>query len=84
MASEAENQRAGQLLSAILGVVVVPRDVLGAPAGTHDFDLTFGDGRTIAVEVTISADREVVEFRNAVHKAAWDAPQLAHGPPPWR
>ncbi len=62
MASEAANQRAGQILGAILGGVVVSRDVPGAPANTHDFNLAFGDGRIIAAEVTISADREVVEF----------------------
>ncbi len=78
MAGEATNQRAGQLLGAILGGAVVPRDVPGATASTHDFDVMLGDGRTVAVEVTISADREDVEYWHAVHKTEWDAPQLGH------
>jgi len=49
--------RAGRVLSDILGGTVVPRDVAGAPPGTHDLDLVLGDGRIIAVEETVSTDR---------------------------
>lgn len=69
---------AGQLLSTVLGGNVVPRDVPGAPAGTHDFDLKLDDDRTIAVEVTFSADHDKVEFWHVVHKTEWDVPQLEH------
>jgi len=71
------NQCAGELLRAILGGTVVPTDVPGASAGTHDFDIQLDDGRTIAVEVTISADRDKVQFWHEVHKPDWEAPQLS-------
>ncbi len=48
----------------------------GAPPGTHDFDLELGDGLVIAVEVTVSTDRRIVESWAAVHGQSWDAPQL--------
>lgn len=76
MADLYTSERAAEILRAALGGTAVPRDVPRAPAGTHDFDLTFTDGRTIAVEVTISADRDSVEFWDVVHKTDWEAPQL--------
>ncbi len=72
----ATTSHAGRIFSSILGGNVVPKDVPGAPPGTHDFDLELGDGRVIAVEVTVSTDRRVVEFWAAVHDQSWDAPQL--------
>ncbi len=70
--------RAGHILSEVLDGRVVRRDVPGAPAGTHDFDLKFDDDRTIAVEVTVSTDPKIVEFWHALHDRSWDAPQLRH------
>lgn len=46
---------------------LIPRDVKGAPAGTHDFDLRSGD-RSVAVEVSTLADS-----RSVGDHAAWDS-----------
>ena len=69
----ATTPRAGRVLSGILGGTVVPRDVPGAPPGTHDFDLVLGGGRVIAVEETISTNRQIVEFWAALHDQSWEA-----------
>ena len=68
-------ERAGHVLRKILGGTVVPRDVPGAPPGTHDFDLVL-DGRTDAVEVTMSTDPEVLAHWRAVGAEEWPAPEL--------
>jgi hypothetical protein len=69
-------QRTGRILTGVLGGKVVSRDVPGAPAGTYDFDLVLDDGRVVAVEVTTSTDRKVVEFWAAAHAQSWESRQL--------
>ncbi len=76
MAANSTNQRASRILGQTLGGTVVPRDVPGAPPGTHDFDVKLRDGRTVAVEETISTDRRIVQFWHVVHDESWDAPSL--------
>ncbi len=70
--------RASRILSEVLGGSVVWRDVQAAPPRTHDFDLKFGDDRTIAIEVTVSTDPKIVEFWHAVHDQSWQSPGLSH------
>lgn len=76
MGDQYTNEHAGRILSRVIGGTVVLRDIPGAPPGTHDFDLTSADLGTIAVEVTISTDRTVLEFWHAIHQQSWDTPQL--------
>ncbi len=76
--SNRHEARASHVLSEVLGGSVVWRDTPEAPSGTHDFDLEFVDGRTIAVEVTISTDQRLVEFWHAVGDQSWQSPQLLH------
>jgi hypothetical protein len=52
------------------------RDRPGAPARTHDFDITLPDGRRIALEVTTIADTEVQAFYTVIGDHDWRAPEL--------
>ncbi|MFJ4030143.1 hypothetical protein ACIPWF_22760 [Paenarthrobacter sp. NPDC089989] len=54
--------RAAQAVRAVYGAArweIIPRDVDGAPSGTHDFDLSDGT-TTVAVEVTTIAETETL------------------------
>ena len=55
MRERREELAAQRILGTILQARVEPRDVKGAPAETHDFDLLFEDGPPHAVEVTMFA-----------------------------
>jgi hypothetical protein len=69
---------AGGILRAVLGAVgVTPRDVGGAPPGTHDFDVVLADGHVLAVEVTIVTDEVARLMWDAVAKRGWTVPGLA-------
>ena len=43
-----EEQQAGDIVAAHLGGTVHPRDITGAPPGTHDLDVMLPDGQRIA------------------------------------
>lgn len=54
--------RAAQAVRAVFGAAtweIIPRDVDGAPSGTHDFDLSDGT-TTVAVEVTTIAETDTI------------------------
>ena len=54
--------RAAQAVRAVYGAArweIIPRDVDGAPLGTHDFDLSDGT-TTVAVEVTTIAETDTL------------------------
>lgn len=54
--------RAAQAVRAVYGAArweIIPRDVDGAPSGTHDFDLSDGT-TTVAVEVTTIAETDTL------------------------
>jgi hypothetical protein len=73
-----DEQSAACLLSSRLGAdEVLPRDVLGAPPATHDFDLRV-QGRTLAVEVTMAADGATKSFWDAQQDHQWDEPTLSN------
>ncbi|MFB8190370.1 hypothetical protein ACFC14_13665 [Microbacterium sp. NPDC055988] len=54
-------QRAARAMRATYGPgwAIVPTDVAGAPAGTHDFELTNGS-QTVAVEVSMIAEEAIL------------------------
>src|SRR5690242_17561582 len=78
MGNQYTNERAGQILSDVLGGTVVLRDIPGAPPGTHDLDIICSKRGTIAVEVTISTNQAILAFWAAAHRQAWDAPELRY------
>ncbi len=51
-----------------LGGEARPRDVRGAPDGTHDFDIAVVDGKVIALEITTAAHRPWVQLNHRVAK----------------
>ncbi len=72
-----EEQTAGKIVAEQLGGTPVPRDVPGAPDGTHDLDIVIADGRRVPLEVTSAIDGET----HAMVKLALGgspAPSLAH------
>jgi hypothetical protein len=71
-------EAAGQIVAQQLGGQLHAQDVLGAPAGTHDFDIELPDGRRIPLEVTSAADGEIEALRNAAFGREWKAPSLEH------
>ena len=69
-------EAAAALVAEQLGTTsFVRRDVPGAPAGTHDFDLQVGS-KTIALEVTSSTDEETTKLWKSVDKQEWEEPTL--------
>lgn len=58
-----------------LGGIHVHRDIPGAPAGTHDFDILVG-GSVIALEVTSAADGATTALWEAVTRSDWLEPSL--------
>lgn len=80
-----EEARAAEILGVVLDGTVVPRDVAGAPEGSHDFDIHAG-GKLIAVEVTRDVDEPSRADAGARQRADWTCPSLAgswhlsHGP----
>jgi hypothetical protein len=73
----AEEEAAGGIVAQQLGGTHQPRDVPGAPDGTHDLDV-HADGRTIALEVTSAGDRAVEKLREQLFGETWEAPSLHH------
>jgi hypothetical protein len=73
-----EERIAGDILARQLGGIMSPRDVPGAPEGTHEFDVELPSGRRIAVEVTAATDGAMEALHGAAFGQRWDAPTLAH------
>jgi hypothetical protein len=71
-----QERQAAAALAEYLGGTETPRDVQGAPPGTHDFDIDLSDARRIALEVTTVADSKVVGFHNVLGDTDWLAPEL--------
>jgi hypothetical protein len=67
---------AGRIVAQRLGGVEHARDVLDAPAATHDLDIELPDSRVIALEVTSAADREIEALRATALGREWKAPSL--------
>jgi hypothetical protein len=67
---------AGRIVAQRLGGVEHARDILNAPAATHDFDIELTDGRVVALEVTSAADREIEALRATALGREWKAPSL--------
>jgi hypothetical protein len=68
--------RAATIVGSILDGCVVPRDLPGAPAATHDFDVFMAAGR-VALEVTRAVDERAAATRAAAFRRPFPAPQLA-------
>jgi hypothetical protein len=68
---------AATILAAILDARIFPRDVRGAPSGTHDFDLMLAGGATIAVEVASLMNGPFRAFLNAKAGTTRPAPSLS-------
>ena len=73
-----EEQAAGEILAAQLGGgTLTPRDVRGAPAGTHDLGVEGVPGVvTIALEVTSDQEEEMLLMYD-YEARRWDAPGLS-------
>jgi hypothetical protein len=71
-----ETTAAHLLMAKLAADDVMPRDIPGAPDGTHDLDLKVGD-RVLAVEVTTSADAEATSLWEAVHDREWEERSLS-------
>src|ERR1022692_2901934 len=67
---------AGRIVAQRLGGVEHARDVLDAPAATHDVDIELPDSRVIALEVTSAADREIEALRATALGREWKASSL--------
>jgi hypothetical protein len=68
--------QAAAVVAEHLGGTEQPRDGVGAPPKTHDFDIHLPDGRCIALEVTSIAHPDVVGFHNLMGDTEWMAPAL--------
>ena len=71
-----EEARAAEILAAVLGGEVLPRDVPGAPGGTHDFDVLTTE-TVIAVEVTRAVHGPSLAAERTRHGVDWTCPSLA-------
>jgi hypothetical protein len=70
-------QVAGRIVAQQTGGEARARDVLGAPDGTHDFDVHLPDQRVVALEVTSAADGPLeAQLRLAARE--WKAPSLSY------
>lgn len=66
-----DQQNAERIVGTILQGVVVPRDVDGAPSGTHDFDVNLSDGRVVGVEVVRFTDQGRLQQTAEIRRRAW-------------
>lgn len=68
-----EEELAAEILCRVLSAdSVTPRDVNGAPDGTHDFDLFCGSNRN-AVEVTVAVDERLIQQASEIGSPGMDA-----------
>ena len=71
-----EEQRAADAVARVLNAIVTPRDVIGVPDMSYDFDMLLGDGRTVALEITAASDQDTVCQLAQAFKRDWSAPSL--------
>lgn len=69
---------AGGIVATVLAGREEPRDVEGAPDGTHDFDIELPNGVRFALEVTSVGDEQRLSLWAAMARQDWLAPSLAH------
>ena len=72
-----EEVQAAVAVAATLGGTYIPRDVPGAPEGTHDFDIHVGS-RVIALEVTSATDGSTTAMWDRVSKSDLLQPSLRY------
>lgn len=70
-----EEWEAGRVVAHFTGGVLIPLDGAGAADATPDFEIASGGGR-IALEVTSTADPEIVSLTHAAAGRTWPAPRL--------
>jgi hypothetical protein len=75
---DVEERAAGAIVASELEGWWEPRDMPGAPEGTHDLDVHAPQGCTVAVEVTSAGDRSLDELRKLLFREIWEAPSLRH------
>lgn len=73
----ADEKAAGGIVARQVGGTVVPRDVPGAPDGTHDLDIKMPDGSVIAVEVTSARESKLLSIYATAFGKRWEAPSLS-------
>jgi hypothetical protein len=73
----ADEEAAGTIVARYVGGTVVPRDVPGAPDGTHDLDIVLPDGSVIAVEVTSARESKLLSIYATAFGKRWEAPNLS-------
>lgn len=74
----AEEEAAGRIVAQQVGAAkTIPRDVPGAPNGTHDLDVELPAGHVIAVEVTSARDSKRVSIYATAFGKRWEAPSLS-------
>lgn len=59
---------AAEMIAHLTGGRLVSRDVPGAAAGTHDFDINFASGRVVALEITTAVYRPWVVLQHRLSK----------------
>jgi hypothetical protein len=69
--------RAATIVGSILDGYAVPRDLPGAPDGTHDFDVLLSH-KCVALEVTRAANERVLSTLAAAFRRPFPAPGLAN------
>lgn len=73
-----DEKAAGRIVAQqVGGAKAIPRDVPGAPNGTHDLDVELPDGRVIAVEVTSARKAKLVSIYATAFGRRWEAPSLS-------
>ncbi len=75
---DVEERAAAAIVSWELAGWWQPRDIPGAPEGTHDLDVHVLAGGTVALEVTSAGDRSLIKLRELVFGEPWEAPALEH------
>jgi hypothetical protein len=73
----ADEKAAGTIIARYVGGTVVPRDVPGAPDGTHDLDIALPSGSVIAVEVTSARESKLLSIYATAFGKRWEAPSLS-------
>jgi hypothetical protein len=72
---ERENEGAWTVAAVLGGDRPERRDVVGAPDGTHDFDITIRR-RVVALEISSTTVPEVAQMWHVIHDLDWQFPDL--------
>jgi hypothetical protein len=71
-----DEEAAGRIVASQVGGTLIPRDIPGAPDGTHDLDIELPDGSVIAVEVTSAREAKLLSIYATAFGKRWEAPSL--------